>query len=313
MSSTSITEPSARQKWIAGTLVIVYALVALLPLLWIIATGFKSPPDSIAYPPKLVFEPTLEGYVNLFTSRTRATPEMLADLGPPQTWYDQIVRKYDMVITGPSRYGARFLNSIIIGFGSTFLAILLGTAAAYAFSRFKVPLKDDLMFFILSTRMMPPIAVAIPIFLMYRQLGLSDTHLGMILLYTAVNLSLSVWLLKGFIDEIPVEYEEAALIDGYTRFQAFRKVVLPQAATGIASTAIFCLIFAWNEYAFAVLLTSGTAQTAPPFIPTIIGVGGQDWPAVAAGATLFLVPVMVFTILLRKHLLRGITFGAVRK
>ncbi|MER2507340.1 carbohydrate ABC transporter permease [Amaricoccus sp.] len=313
MSGYSITEPSDGQKWIAGTLVVLYAVITLLPLLWIIATGFKSPSDSIAYPPKLVFEPTLEGYVNLFTSRTRATPEMLAEVGPPTTWYDAIVRKYDMVITGPSRYGERFMNSLIIGFGSTFLAILLGTMAAYAFSRFKVPLKDDLMFFILSTRMMPPIAVAIPIFLMYRQLGLSDTHLGMILLYTAVNLSLSVWLLKGFIDEIPVEYEEAALIDGYTRFQAFRKVVLPQAATGIASTAIFCLIFAWNEYAFAVLLTSGNAQTAPPFIPTIIGVGGQDWPAVAAGATLFLVPVMVFTILLRKHLLRGITFGAVRK
>ena len=119
--------------------------------------------------------------------------------------------------------------------------------------------------------------------------------------------------MKGFIDEIPIEYEEAALIDGYTRFQAFTKVVLPQAATGIASTAIFCLIFAWNEYAFAVLLTSGTAQTAPPFIPTIIGTGGKDWPAVAAGATLFLLPIMIFTILLRKHLLRGITFGAVRK
>jgi len=312
MSGYSITEPSRGQKWIAGALVVTYALVTLLPLLWIIATGFKSPSDAIAYPPKALFEPTLEGYVNLFTTRTRQTPEFLAE-NPPETWYDDIVRKYDMVVVGPSRYGERFLNSIIIGFGSTFLSVFLGTIAAYAFSRFKVPLKDDLLFFILSTRMMPPIAVAIPIFLMYRQLGLNDTHLGMILLYTAVNLSLSVWLLKGFIDEIPLEYEEAALIDGYTRFQAFYKVVLPQAATGIASTAIFCLIFAWNEYAFAVLLTSGTAQTAPPFIPTIIGVGGQDWPAVAAGATLFLVPVMVFTILLRKHLLRGITFGAVRK
>jgi multiple sugar transport system permease protein len=223
------------------------------------------------------------------------------------------VAERGMVISGPSRFGERFFNSVIIGFGSTFLSIFLGTLAAYAFSRFRVPLKDDLLFFILSTRMMPPIAVAIPIFLMFRSLGLSDTHAGMILLYTAVNLSLAVWLLKGFIDEIPREYEEAALIDGYTRFQAFVKVVLPQAATGIASTAIFCLIFAWNEYAFAVLLTSGNAQTAPPFIPTIIGVGGRDWPAVAAGATIFLVPVMVFTILLRKHLLRGITFGAVRK
>lgn len=312
MSSYSITEPSPRTKWIAGILVVTYALITVMPLVWIITTGFKTPADAIAYPPKVIFHPSLEGYVNLFTTRTRQTQDYLA-AHPPQTWYEEIVRQYDMVIAGPSRYAERFLNSVIIGFGSTFLSIFLGTLAAYAFSRFRVPLKDDLLFFILSTRMMPPIAVAIPIFLMFRALGLSDTHLGMILLYTAVNISLAVWLLKGFIDEIPREYEEAALIDGYTRFQAFYKVVLPQATTGIVATAIFCLIFSWNEYAFAVLLTSGVAQTAPPFIPTIIGVGGQDWPAVAAGATLFLIPVMVFTVLLRKHLLRGITFGAVRK
>lgn len=311
--SFSVTEPSKRQKWFAGSLVILYAMITIMPLIWIIATGFKSPSDAIAYPPKVFFEPSMEGYVNLFTSRTRLPAEELAALPPSETWYEEIVRDGGMVITGASRYGQRFLNSVIIGFGSTFLSIFLGTLAAYGFSRFRVPIKDDLLFFILSTRMMPPIAVAIPIFLMFRQIGLSDSHLGMILLYTAVNLSLSVWLLKGFIDEIPLEYEEAALIDGYTRFQAFYKVVLPQAATGIASTAIFCLIFAWNEYAFAVLLTSGNAQTAPPFIPTIIGAGGKDWPAVAAGATIFLIPVMIFTILLRKHLLSGITFGAVRK
>jgi multiple sugar transport system permease protein len=313
MSAVSITEPTNRAKWIAGTIVILYALITLLPLVWIVLTGFKTPPDSISYPPKVIFEPTLEGYVNLFTTRSRISAEDLAALPPAETWYDQLVQDRGLVIVGPSKFGERFLNSVIIGFGSTALSIILGTLAAYAFSRFRVPLKDDLLFFILSTRMMPPIAVAIPIFLMFRQLGLSDTHLGMILLYTGVNISLAVWLIHGFMDEIPREYEEAALIDGYTRFQAFRKVVLPQAATGIASTAIFCLIFAWNEYAFAVLLTSGTAQTAPPFIPTIIGVGGQDWPAVGAGVTLFLIPVMVFTILLRKHLLRGITFGAVRK
>ena len=312
MTNWSLTEPSPAQKWLAGILVASYALITLLPLLWILSTGFKTPADSIAYPPKLLFEPTLEGYVNLFTTQTRQTEEYLAS-NPPGNWYERIVHGKGMVIAGPSRFGDRFFNSVIIGFGSTFLSVFLGTLAAYAFSRYRVPLKDDLLFFILSTRMMPPIAVAIPIFLMFRSMGLSDTHAGMILLYTAVNLSLAVWLLKGFIDEIPLEYEEAALIDGYTRLQAFIKVVLPQATTGIASTAIFCLIFAWNEYAFAVLLTSGTAQTAPPFIPTIIGVGGQDWPAVAAGASLFLVPVMVFTILLRRHLLRGITFGAVRK
>jgi len=306
-------EPSALSRRVAGGLVILYALITIIPLVWILATSLKSPSDSISYPPKVTFEPTLEGYVNLFTTRSRQTPEYIESLGPPTTWYDELVRSRNMVITGPSRFIDRYWNSIIIGFGSTFLAVFFGTLAAYGFSRFRIPLKDDLLFFILSTRMMPPIAVAIPIFLMYRTLGLSDTALGMIFLYTAVNVSLAVWLLKGFMDEIPREYEEAAVIDGYTRLQAFWKVVLPQARAGIAATAIFCLIFAWNEYAFALLLTSGEAQTAPPFIPLIIGEGGLDWPAVAAGTTLFLVPIVFFTILLRNQLLRGITFGAVRK
>lgn len=309
----SVVTPGRWAKRIAATLVIVYAVVTMIPLAWIFLTGFKSPPDSISYPPKLVFTPTLEGYCNLFTSRSRQTPEYLSGLPPPAGICDEIARKRSMVIVGPSKYWPRFTNSLIIAFGSTFLAVSLGTLAAYGFSRFRVPLADDLLFFILSTRMMPPIAVAIPIYLMYREVGLTDTRLGMILLYTAVNVSLAVWLLKGFIDEIPREYEEAAMIDGYSRLQAFVRVVLPQATTGIAATAIFCMIFAWNEYAFAVLLTSGNAQTAPPFIPTIIGEGGLDWPAVAAGTTIFLIPILVFTILLRRHLLRGITFGAVRK
>ena len=309
----SVIEPTPRARAVAALAVGAYALVAMIPLVWIFLTGFKSPPDSIAYPPKVVFEPTLEGYVNLFTNRSRQTPEYMASLPRAESWYDALVRKRNMVITGPSRFAGRYMNSIVIGFGSTFLAVFLGTLAAYGFSRFRVPLKDDLLFFILSTRMMPPIAVAIPIYLMYRTLGLSDTQLGMIILYTAVNISLAVWLLKGFIDEIPREYEEAAVIDGYSRLQAFVKVVLPQARTGIAATAIFCLIFAWNEYAFALLLTSGEAQTAPPFIPIIIGEGGLDWPAVASGTTLFLLPIVVFTVILRNQLLRGITFGAVRK
>ncbi len=312
-SSFSVTSSTRSMKAVAMILVITYAFIAMIPLSWIFLTGFKSPPDSIAYPPKVVFEPTLEGYVNLFTSRSRQTSEYIESLGPPKTWYEKLVRKRNMVITGRSRFAGRYMNSVIIGFGSTFLSVFLGTLAAYGFSRFRVPLKDDLLFFILSTRMMPPVAVAIPIYLMYRELGLSDTALGMILLYTAVNVSLAVWLLKGFIDEIPREYEESAVVDGYTRMQAFLKVVLPQMRAGIAATAIFCLIFSWNEYAFALLLTSGNAQTAPPFIPIIIGEGGLDWPAVGAGTTLFLLPIVVFTVLLRNQLLRGITFGAVRR
>jgi len=309
----SVVDASARSKWIAGAVVAIYALVTITPLLWIFLTSFKTSADAVAYPPKVFSQPSLEGYCNLFNISSRQTPEFMASLPPPQGYCAKVARERGMVIAGPSKTPGRLMNSLVIGFGSTFLAVFLGTLAAYALSRFKVPIKDDLLFFILSTRFMPPIAVAIPIYLMFRQLGLLDSYVGMILLYTAVNVSLAVWLLKGFIDEIPREYEEAALVDGYTRLQAFVKTVLPQATTGIAATAVFCLIFSWNEYAFAVLLTSGNAQTMPPFIPFIIGEGGQDWPAVAAATTLFVIPILAFTVLLRKHLLRGITFGAVRK
>ena len=316
MSDTaySVVTPGRWSKRIAAALVIVYALVTMIPLAWIFLTGFKSPPELDQLPAEGVLHARRSRATATSSPRAAARPRNTSTASaPPQTICDRIVRERSMVIVGPSNYWPRFQNSLVIAFGSTFLAVTLGTLAAYGFSRFRVPLADDLLFFILSTRMMPPIAVAIPIYLMYREVGLTDTRLGMILLYTAVNVSLAVWLLKGFIDEIPREYEEAAMIDGYSRLQAFVRVVLPQATTGIAATAIFCMIFAWNEYAFAVLLTSGTAQTAPPFIPTIIGEGGLDWPAVAAGTTIFLLPILVFTILLRRNLLRGITFGAVRK
>jgi multiple sugar transport system permease protein len=207
----------------------------------------------------------------------------------------------------------RLANSVIIAGVSTLLSVFFGLLSAYAFSRFKIPGENDLLFFILSTRMLPPVVVTIPIFLMYRSLGLHDTHIGLIILYTVFNLSFSVWLLKGFIDEIPREYEEAALVDGYTRLQAFRKIVLPQAMTGIAATTVFCLIFAWNEYAFALMLTTDTARTAPPAIPSVLGRGGIEWATIAAGSLGFLIPVVIVTFALRKYLLRGVTFGAIRK
>ena len=122
----SVVEASSRGKWMAGGVVVIYALITMIPLVWIFLTGFKSPPDSISYPPKVFFEPTLEGYVNLFTTRTRQTPEYIESLGPPQTWYDRIVRKRNMVIAGPSKFADRYINSIVIGFGSTFLAVFLG-------------------------------------------------------------------------------------------------------------------------------------------------------------------------------------------
>jgi len=301
----------------AGVVIIV-TVVGLIPVLVMIVTAFKTRTDILASPPLITFQPNLEGFVFLFTERAVVTAsryqEFLAraEAGQLNLW-EQIAFESGQEVTGTSDYVRRLQNSLIIAGLSTVASVVLGLFAAYAFSRFKVPGKHDLLFFILSTRMLPGVVVTIPIFLMYRQIGLTDTHFGMILLYTAFNLSFSVWLLKGFIDEIPKEYEEAALVDGYTRWQAFYKIVLPQAVTGIAATAVFCLIFAWNEYAFALMLTSDKARTAPPSIATLLGRGGIEWSAIAAGSLGFLIPVVIVTFALRKYLLRGITFGAIRQ
>jgi multiple sugar transport system permease protein len=280
-------------------------------------------------PPKVFFTPRLlDSWVFLFTDRLVLSKPMLAQYPPECTqswqvclkscpevsrWYECVALENGQLVTGPSKYLERLRNSLIIAGCSTFLAVLLGLLAGYAFSRFEIPGKDDLLFFILSTRMLPAVVVTIPIFLMYRRLGLHDTHFGMILLYTVFNLSLSVWLFRGFIDEIPREYEEAALVDGYTRLEAFRKIVLPNAMTGIAATTVFCLIFSWNEYAFALMLTSEKARTLPPFIPSMIGRGVVEWEAIAAGSLVFLIPVVIVTFALRQYLLRGVTFGAIRQ
>lgn len=311
-----IQERKGITKTIAIVLLIVITLIYLIPLFYIVSTAVKPWKQIREYPPKLVFKPNLGSFVRIFTARTVYPPaeKPSAEELEQMPWAnrlvyqetgEQIIRRGDL----PQRY----MNSIIISVISTALTIVLGTIAAYGFSRFKVKGKDDLLFFILSTRMLPPVVVVIPVFLMFRNLGLTDSHIGLILLYTAFNVSFAVWVLKGFIDEIPTEYEEAAMVDGYSRFQAFRKVVLPQSVTGIAATSVFCFIFAWNEYAFAFLLTRNTAQTVPAWLPYQMGVLGYDWGAAAAGATLFLLPAMIFTILLRKHLVRGISFGAVRK
>lgn len=271
----------------------VVVVVYLIPVYWILATSLKRSLDVQSIPPKFVFTPTLENYLTLGVER--------------------VIDQSGARVVGPSGYYLKLANSAIIGGISTFIAVALGTLCAYAFSRFPVRGKGDWLFFILSTRMLPPVVVVIPIYLMYTLLRLRDTHLGLILLYTAFNLSFAVWLMKGFVDEIPREYEEAALVDGYTRFQAFAKVVLPQSVTGMAATAVFCLITAWNEYAFALILTDRTAMTAPPFISSRLGSAGIDWGQIAAGTVLFVLPVAIFTFVMRNHLLRGVTFGAIKK
>jgi multiple sugar transport system permease protein len=300
--------------------VLVALFITLVPIYWIASTAFKPRNLATTIPPTVFFEPELSPFVKLFLKRSQLRDQVDDETYNAAPWWEQAVFDGgEKIVRGPdgdvklSGYLNRFTNSLIVSIISTVLAVSMGTLTAYGFSRFKVKGEDDWLFFILSTRMLPPVVVAIPMFLMYRIVGLNDSHLGLIILYTAFNLSFSVWLMKGFIDEIPREYEEAALVDGYTRIEAFFKIVLPEAMTGIAATAVFCFITAWNEYAFALIMTNRNAQTAPPYIPSQVGSGLPDWTVIASGTLLFLIPVAVFTFLLRNHLLRGMSFGAIRK
>ena len=284
-------------RWV---LLAVYGMLSTLPLLWLASTAIKSRVDSIATTAKFIpvgeglgieagsvrFEATLEGF--------RALGEIYAGAAHPYYHY--------------------LLNTFLIGSLSTVAAVSLGTLCAYGFSRFRILGERDLLFFILSTRFLPPLAVVIPILMMYRSLGLPNTHLGLVILYTAFNLSLAVWLMKGFIDDIPAAFEEAALVDGYTRWQVFLRVVLPRALPGMAVTAVFCLISAWNEYGFAMTLNNRDAVTVPVYFAGLQGnVQGMPWSQVGAGVLLFVTPIVVFTVLTRKHLLRGVTFGTIKQ
>ncbi|HEY0791152.1 MAG TPA: carbohydrate ABC transporter permease [Chthoniobacterales bacterium] len=318
----AVVKSKAQRVWnrVAIGVLAAAVVVTMIPLYWIASTAIKARADATTVPPTVFFRPQVTAFIKLFTARVQRRGDADRETQAKMPWWERSVMgegerfiRDDKGHIENSGYVGRFTNSIIIAVTSTFLAVSMGTLTAYGFSRFKMPGEADWLFFILSTRMLPPVVVAIPMFLMYRAAGLVDTHLGLIFLYTAFNLSFSVWIMKGFVDEIPTEYEEAALVDGYTRLEAFRKIVLPQAATGIAATAVFCFITAWNEYAFALMMTSRRAQTAPPYIPSQLGSGLVDWTTIAAGAVLFLMPVTVFTFLLRGHLLRGVTFGAVRK
>jgi multiple sugar transport system permease protein len=294
---------------------VIIAIIMLIPVIWMAMTAFKPLKDAVSVPPIVFFTPSMEGFVNLMTQQRQVNGAELEQLRARTdlNWAEQVALAQQRAIIGQSQFPQQLLNSLIIAGASTIISVVFAVLAAYAFSRFDIPGKDDLLFFILSQRMLPAVVVTVPIFLMYRQVGLYDTHLGMILLYTSFNLSFAVWLLKGFIDEIPKEYEEAALVDGYTRLQAFRKIVLPQSITGIAATTVFSFIFSWNEFAFALMLTQDKARTAPPSIPLILGSGGIEWSTIAAGSLAFLIPVVIVTFALRKHLLRGVTFGAIRK
>jgi len=270
------------------TLVIALLIFFLFPIYWMVATSFKPPPDVLTRPPKWTFEPTLTNYIYAFEEANFAT----------------------------------FIkNSLIVSLISTILVVVAGCLASYSFARYN-PGAGHLMFFILTTRMMPAIAVIIPFFVIFKTVG--ETAIGralslgldkpgaLVVCYTVINLPLAIWLLHSFFQDIPVELEDSARLDGYSRLQVLWRVVLPLAAPGIAVTAIFCLLFSWNEFLFAFLLTRDVARTITVGVAGFWTQRGILWGPLSAAATVCVVPMMIFALLLQRYIVRGLTFGAVR-
>ncbi len=291
--------------WGRTAVVGLVALIYFLPVLFIILTALKPQTDALLIPPKLsptsvfglipdkfVFTPTFENFGSVF-SRSM-TPG-----GAPEP-------------TGFDRY---FFNSIFIASVSVLLALVIGTLAAFGFSRFPLKGNDTYLFIILTTRMLPAIVVIIPVILMFRVVGLSGSYVGIIMLYTAFNLAFTIWMMKSFFDELSPDVEDAARIDGSSGIGVFFKISLPQVVAGLAATFVFGLILTWNEFLFALLLSGPDTRTVPVAMNQAVSSGGRgtDWTLLAAIETLFLIPVFLVTFFLQNHLLRGVTFGTVKR
>jgi multiple sugar transport system permease protein len=269
----------------------IVSLVYFFPVLWIIMTAFKTHNEALAVPPSFLFTPTIENFYGVFSRPFSAGTEA-------QT----------------TNFDLYFFNSIFIAGTSVFLALVIGTLAAFGFSRYPLKGNDTYLFIILTTRMLPAIVVIIPVILMFRVMHLAGSYVGIIALYTAFNLPFTIWMMKSFFDELSPDVEDAARIDGSSDTRVFFKICLPQVIAGLAATAVFGLILTWNEYLFALLLTGVETRTIPvAMAQTIGGDLGVRWGLLAAIETLFLIPVILVTFFLQNHLLRGVTFGTIKR
>ena len=267
-------------RWVTVGLALV---VTIVPFFWLVTTSFKREIDYLAYPPEIIPPAwTLEGYRVLFEQQ---------DLG---------------------HY---FANSVIVTVTSTALAVFIGALAAYSLARARFPfrLNGILAFWMLLTRMYPAIATAIPYFLIMRDLRLLDTLPALIVTYTAFNLPFVIWLLIGFYEELPIELERAAMIDGCSVWTRFRKIVLPLSAPALVATAILSAVLAWNEFLFAVMLTRVNAKTLPVVMSGFITDKGTQWDQMTALGVITVLPVLAFALAVQRYLVRGLTLGAVKE
>lgn len=278
------------------------AIVFFLPILWWALASVKPTQEILTAPPKLWgFEPTWNWYkVVLFDADpTKFNLEQTGSVGRGSG--------------GGTFYSIPYLKaSLIVGAGSTLLVLLLSTPAAYALSRFRMRRRKDLAFWILSQRMMPPIVAAFPLFFMYRTLGWLDTYHGLILVHTAINIPLATLLLMSFFDEVPVDLDDAARVDGASRFQAFLQIGLPFVRGGLAATAVLAFIFSWNEFLLSLVLTTGVIRTVPVASSTFTTAFFTEWGYLAALGTASMVPIFIFILFVQRHLVRGLTLGAVK-
>jgi len=258
--------------------VVVFGVI-LLPPVVLFLTSIKTEVDALSFPPKWIFLPTLKNYAEIF----RTSPLV----------------------------GYAF-NSLIVASLNTGASLVLGSMAAYGLARFKFRGADNIAFWILSIRMMPPVAAIIPIYAIMKSLRILDTPWCLVITYLTFNLPFVVWMMKGFFEDIPREIEESALIDGCSHFGVFRKIALPLAAPGLAATAILAFIFSWNEFLFALILTGTKAVTLPVGIIGYMKETGINWGYMTAGGILALIPVIIFTTLVQKHLVKGLTLGAMK-
>lgn len=271
--------------------ILVWVIFTLFPLYWTVITSFKTPLAvnlGPFYVPWVDFRPTVEPWISIVTR----------DFGGSQVWYP-------------------LLNSFVIGTSSAVLAVLVGTMAGYGLSRFQYRLarltNKDIAFWILSQRILPPIATAIPFFLILRTLRLLDTRTGLIVVYTMFNLPFSVWLMRDFFNGLPKELEECAQVDGCTVLGAFLRIALPLSLSGLAATFVLCLIFSWNEFLFALILTFSKAQTMPLLIAGQNFQRGPEWWGISALAILTVLPVAVLAGLAQRQIIRGLTLGALKE
>ena len=258
---------------------LIFLLIVLIPIVWFVIVSIQ--PSNVIYSatPVLHFTPTLQNYVHVF-----ARMEFLVYLK----------------------------NSFIVCGLATILSLLSGSLAAYSFARLKNPLTTNLAFWVLSNRMLPPIATAIPLYLVMSKIGLLDTFFGLILVYTTINLPYVVWMMKSFFEEIPHELDEAAMVDGCTKLGILRRIIIPLALPGVLSTGVFVFILSWSEFLFALLLTGIRTKTLPVAIAAFVTDRGIEWGNMAAAGTSLILPLAVMFYFIQKFLIRGLTFGAVK-